>query len=287
MKTSRIIDISATQNTTHQTQNDEIFWVLNARIIWESSQQVIQLIHQLRDLSIDDINIIQWLKNLWRSWKKVRIKKWFLDIPVQNVFDHIISLWWIADILWKEYHIGISQEDLWTYIFFHDLSELFFVDVPDFTPKELAWRHHLSKEEKKKKEEYYNKLIAQNLPPEIQKQFQKLIIDEEIPPKEKAFIKFIDKAEPIMAIWRYIHLFRESFEIDYFIEIMADFFDNHNIPWFAIDERTLELVNFFQNKENAREFYYMWNWFWMGLEFQHQSTEQVKKLVEIDFMEVC
>jgi len=82
-----------------------------------------------------------------------------------------------------------------------------------------------------------------------------MVINEDIPQNLKDFLKFVDKVEPIVAIWKYIKLFKDKFDIENFIEVMADFFDNHNIPGFAVDEKTLELVHFFQNKDNARAFY--------------------------------
>lgn len=292
MRLSRIEDLflgkEASSNIYSTGLSDELQFRLkiNDVFVWDVSMYVWNLLYTLKDMIIRWVPIIPSMRSQWRSWKKVRIKKNNLNVPVQNLFDHVMSYSIMVDLFWDSYR-EMGVEEYWSYIVFHDISELFYCDVPDFTSKHLAWKTFLTQDEKDKKENDANWLIFESLEWDMKALFKKLIIDIDISGNDKRFLKFTDKVECIVAVWRYIRLFWDKFDIEYFIESLTDFFDNYNIPWFAVNEKTLEFVNFFQNKDNARNYFYQKDLYWDNVRLNHWKWSELKKFINRDFMDVC
>jgi len=69
------------------------------------------------------------------------------------------------------------------------------------------------------------------------------------------FFREVDKTDPIIGVWRHIHLFRDRIDIEQFIEAMADFFDNPGVAKYCVDEEIKTLRGFLQNKDNARAYF--------------------------------
>lgn len=196
-------------------------------------------------------NLGERFRNLPRSGKLLRIQKYTLNLPVQSVYDHILSVAEIADLLFPT----LSREKkqiLAGYIFAHDLTEILIGDIPAFTSSD-----HYKIEKTEVNEELAIKRITECLPQETGSIFQNTT-SRILSPKPywaKTFLNTADKMEPILAIWRYIHLYRAQINIDQFLEAMADFFNNPLPTQISHLEAATAAIRFFQKPDKARAYY--------------------------------
>ena len=207
-----------------------------------------------------EICLLDKLKKIPRSGKSSRIDYFGLNLPKRSIFDHIISLAREAEFLGKLSGVKFDIEILAGMIASHDLSEALIGDAPDFTSEELTKGAYLTASIKEQLEEKANMVIQESLNKthiEIGLVFKKSleVLDDTTSDTWK-FFYMIDKVDALVAIWRYIYLFRESIEIEKFLEAMNDFFTNPRTSLSCIDEKPLELVTFLQVKDNARQYYH-------------------------------
>jgi len=75
------------------------------------------------------------------------------------------------------------------------------------------------------------------------------------------FFRTLDKIDPIISVWRYLHHYRNSLgdSGDEFFKNMRDFFDNPDVRSYIEtnieNTQLLELVDVFQNRALAKEYY--------------------------------
>jgi 5'-deoxynucleotidase YfbR-like HD superfamily hydrolase len=222
------------------------------------------LIDAIKDIDIyldDDktLNLVKDLKQTSRSGKLVRIKKYNLKLPCQSIYSHLLSMAHNADILavCTDYKFEKKSMDFTAKaIVYHDLAESIIGDIPMFTNKKLSGSHFKSIKQKEKEEKLANSIIANSLPVATKKDFIKTIeFLENDNNRDKDFFIFIDKSEPIIAIWKYIYYFKKQISIDIFLKAMNDFFIGKNVLPYCFNEKTKKLVTFLQNKKNARSYY--------------------------------
>lgn len=222
-------------------------------------KEFLRIIKELETLSIEyngqKRKVISELKSLPRTGIEIRLEKFNIDLPVQSVYDHSMSLAYNADILINEYKGEKIDPAEMAYIFiFHDMSEIIMGDVPDFTDEELAGTEYKSKEGKVLAEQKANQIILKQLPHNLAKVFSRVINKSEENGVYK-FFQMLDKTEPIISVWRYINIYKKEMDIDLFIKAMEDFFLNPNIEKRAINSELKEMVKLLQSKDKAKQYY--------------------------------
>ncbi len=211
-------------------------------------------------IKIDWKGLKQILKCIPRTWKYVRILKYNLDLPIQNLYDHILSLAYNSDILNNIYSDYITDLEMFAYmIAFHDLPEIYIWDVPDFTNQQLSGNYYLTKEQKINQENKINLQIYDMLQDMEKAAFHKLILNKDFKPELEKYFEFIDKSEPILSVWRYVFQFRQNIDINLFLDAMTDFFDNPKPKTKAIDQDSFDFLDFLQRKSNIKIYYELWN----------------------------
>jgi 5'-deoxynucleotidase YfbR-like HD superfamily hydrolase len=206
------------------------------------------------------IPIIETLKNLPRSGKSTRIDKYKLNLPKRSVYDHIMSLPAQAEFFIKVSSNDVDITTLMLLLLCHDFSEVLTGDVPSFTSQKLAGNTFKREDEKRRIEEKTNKKITAVLGGETKNIYKKAV--KELEGKESYIYKFfhmIDKTDPIIAIWRYIFLFKDDINIDNFLEAMNDFFIFPEAQRACVNPEILLIVKILQNPLIAREYYYKGN----------------------------
>ncbi len=77
----------------------------------------------------------------------------------------------------------------------------------------------------------------------------------------KRFFEVLDKIDPIISVWRYLHHLRGRLndKCHEFLERLKDFFDNPHVKEITVayreDTRFRELVSVLQNREMAEKYY--------------------------------
>ncbi|MBI3824202.1 MAG: hypothetical protein HY289_16160 [Planctomycetes bacterium] len=178
------------------------------------------------------------------------------SILVRNT---IFSLAWQADFFLQALNQpNIQYAQLVDYITFHDLAETDseFPDVPGNTAPDIAEETYRTPEQKAREEAAANDRITRRCTVPLQTEFADTIgrlnsLDDDT----RRFFQFLDKTDPIIAIWRYIHLFRDRLNIDRFLDAMTDFFGNAKVRQAALDQTTDRMVAFLQSKRNALMYY--------------------------------
>jgi 5'-deoxynucleotidase YfbR-like HD superfamily hydrolase len=192
--------------------------------------------------------MIQKLKHIPRTGKACRIDAYRLNLPKRSLYDHIISLADQAEIFAKHANVKIDAQKLAQCICFHDLPEIILGDVPEFTKESLYKIPSLQDKEAAAK------LIAKNLSPELRKKFIEI---NKLLQQNTELIRFfamIDEIDPIIAIWRYLYLFKSSINTEKFLEAMSDFFTNPDVIKMCFVKEIADLIKFLQNKNHAREY---------------------------------
>lgn len=230
------------------------------------------LLEQVRDLALlidgNKIPVIETLKKLPRTGKSVRLKKFGIGLPFRSVYDHILSLPQQAEFFLKLTNAPIDPHRLAAMLIFHDLAEAIIGDIPCYIPQELAQETYLTPEEKEAAERRVNNLLHDALPQELKDLFSYYVLQEQhkVSPVYR-FFYMIDKTDSIIAIWRYLSLFREKIEIDPFLSAMSDFFVYPETQRACVDKQVLGLVRTLQNRENAKQ-YFLNN-------FSHETVEHL------------
>lgn len=220
------------------------------------------------------IEIIDSLKRLPRTGKLIRLSTFHPTIPVRSVYDHILSLAHTTDCLFPVINHGINPQEaneLARCIVYHDLAEVLLGDVPAYTNITYSKRSraHIVAESQFRK-------LPKGEPKRIASEFLGMFLDHRERECLKAamrtladlrhpvarFFQIVDKLDPIIAIWRYIHQFRGTLgsEAIEFLSRMKDFFDNPNVrdlpQGYREDPIIAELALLLQDRRLAR-FYYV------------------------------
>jgi len=230
------------------------------------------------------LNIVKDLKQTPRSGKLVRIKKYDLKLPCQSIYSHLLSMAYNGDIFQAclDKKLTKAQFDFTCRaIAFHDLSESIIGDVPMFTDKNLAGDHYKSDKQKAIEEKLANNLIANGLSSKIKNKFIRTIkVLEDKDRKKFEFFLFLDKSEPITAVWKYIYLYKKDININKFLVAMSDFFEEKNLMPYCFNEQTKKVAYFLQSKENVFKYYNIG--FGIFNEFKEGkiSSQDLKKLIE-------
>ncbi|GAA5021172.1 hypothetical protein GCM10011506_03260 [Marivirga lumbricoides] len=220
------------------------------------------------------INILESLKKINRSGKILRLKKYKqAKIPARSIYDHILSVAYVADFLLPHIDHGIEQQEyveLARCIAFHELNEVVLGDIPTYTPMSQRQRKYsrtyaearLRSVEPSKREKIANDFIwlFLNERHRISIDTVNKILSNKTSKINLTFRTF-DKIDPIIAIWRYLHFYRGKLGVDsvFFTKLMRDFFENPDIKKFLrtnkLDNKILNLVINLQDRSKADQYY--------------------------------
>lgn len=244
--------------------------------------------------TLGNLNIIGSLKSLPRSGKLIRLKGVIPALPIRSIYDHILSVAHSADCFLQtaEYKIhGRDRAELARIIAYHDITEVILGDIPQYTKLDERKRNSarvsaeilLSKRPNGVPERITGEFIALFL---HETERQSLLAAMEAMSANTVVANFaytLDKIDPIIGVWRYIHHFRNSraFNIDDYIERMRNFFENPRIMKIVNqikDSRMADIIAQLQNRVNAREYFENPSFLQEGPFSRHQ--DMVKKLIE-------
>ena len=222
------------------------------------------------------IPLVGTLKRLPRSGKHLRIGDLKLTdgrkLPSRSLYDHVLSVAYSSDLLFDFVSHGLNVDDkidVARCIAMHELNEILLGDIPTFTRLNDRRRHKTRIEAEqtlatvppREREIISHRFIWMFLSPK-NREVMECYFDLSKGEKSKIFryFKLMDKIDPIIGIWRYLHVFRGKFHDggDLFISRMNDFFTNpdprRRVRDYGGDQRLLELLSFLQNQGNAQAY---------------------------------
>lgn len=222
--------------------------------------------------SLDPIPIIDVLKNSYRSGKKLRLETYKI-VKIRTIYDHICSIAKVADFLLPSYDHGLKDyeyADLARCIAFHELNEVILGDIPTYTtlfpndrelsnnPSEGRLRTISPTERKRIANEFIwmfldekNKKSLEDVNDSLKDDYSKLRI----------VFKTLDKIDPIIATWRYLHVYRGKlgYTPKDFNKRMKDFYENPDIRNFLsankVDNKIIDLILNLQDRNKAAHYY--------------------------------
>jgi 5'-deoxynucleotidase YfbR-like HD superfamily hydrolase len=217
--------------------------------------------------------IVGQLKKIPRSGKKVRLARIRQKLPARTVYDHLLSMAHVADCLLPEINHGIPDQErseLARCIAFHELNEVILGDIPTYTNLTSRSRQstrnyaelRLSTVEPAIRERIANEFIWLFLG-EKQRLSMRAVINTLDNERSKLYIAFkmLDKLDPILAVWRYLHHYRgklgpKAYE---FNTEMKDFYENPDVKSFLrknkADQKVIDLASKLQDRELAGLYY--------------------------------
>ena len=215
------------------------------------------------------LKIIPALKTIPRSGKLLRLDIFSDDIEIRSIYDHLLSVAHTADCLLQENDYGIvgrHRVELARFIAFHDVCEVLLGDVPQYTHLNHYTRNkakveaqiRLARLHNGEPEKIANQFIAMYLPESTRESFLNLHELMKTDNPVRRFATVLDKIDPIIATWRYIHILRNEqwFDTKVFVEEMIHFFDNPQVKKTVSrvikNSDLVELVAHLQTPVNAR-----------------------------------
>jgi 5'-deoxynucleotidase YfbR-like HD superfamily hydrolase len=242
--------------------------------------------------------IIEILKKIPRSGKQIRLNNFIPKVKIRTIYDHLLSLAHTADCLLPYIKHGISKEDideLPRCIAFHELNEVVLGDIPTYTPltpeKRILSRvyaeERLRNVMSKKRKQISNDFIWLFLNEKNRRSLEK--VNKTLANNKSSIyitFKLLDKIDPIIATWRYLHEYRGKLGETPrdFNHKMKDFFENPDIKTFvtnnAVDSKVLDLISFLQDRTNAWEYYEDSNKIFNSNDSFSLPKDVIKKIIE-------
>jgi 5'-deoxynucleotidase YfbR-like HD superfamily hydrolase len=264
--------IKASREADHQIET------VNTNKNYSILENTIEILEELEKEYISlpvykKIRIIDTLRKIPRSGKQLRLSSFKPQLKIRSIYDHILSMAHTADLLLPHIKHGISKENLSELprcIAFHELNEVVLGDIPTYTP--------LTEEKRSVSKVYAEERLRNVLPKkrrQISNDFIWLFLNEKnrrslekvnktlADHKSSIYIAFklLDKIDPIIATWRYLHTYRGKLGATpkLFNIKMKDFFENPDVKLFitnnGVDHKVLDMVSFLQDRNNAWEYY--------------------------------
>lgn len=206
----------------------------------------------LRDLERESIpfptlpklKLLRALKELPRSGKLLRLHDIDPPILIRSIYDHILSVAHSADCLLGELQPKLTGGDLIEVarvIAYHDLCEVVLGDEPQFTDIENRRKRRLVRVDAYEKlkafppgvpEQRANDFIAMFLNTNCRESLEEIQrIIQNGTSEVFRYFRAMDKMDPIIATWRYLHVFRDDplFPREEFFARMQHFFVNPKV----------------------------------------------------------
>lgn len=204
----------------------------------------------------------------------IRIKHFDEKIQIRTIYDHIISLALTADCLMPSISHGIYDSEIISLskcIAYHDLCEALLGDIPQYTNLPKGRRQNarieaerlLRKTETKKREFIANEFLSLFLENKDKENIE-FVTNMLSKSKNRTtdFFTVLDKIDPIISIWRYIHCYRDSLngKESEFLRRLKDFFENQNVlkvtEGYVRDPKIKKLILPLQNEKLALDYYH-------------------------------
>lgn len=230
-------------------------------------------IKELASLSVvfangNKINILKQLKATPREGKRIRLVGLENSIiKPRSVFDHIISLAYLADTIGS--NIGEERwnaSEIARLIAYHEISEAIIGDIASYTVSEPLIRGP-ERFDAANREIIVNKFISLYAD---QKQQESIgYLNNRIKPigkrksdltEQMKYFKALDHLDCLVAVWRYLFYYRNQCtqeQLGEFVNIMSDFFTNKRLKEEDVFIRTpifQKIISFMSNKANARKY---------------------------------
>jgi 5'-deoxynucleotidase YfbR-like HD superfamily hydrolase len=217
--------------------------------------------------------IIDTLKLLPRSGKRVRLQNFRPTVKVRSIYDHLLSLAHIADAIVPCIRHGIAQSelsDIALCIAYHELNEVVLGDIPTYTSLTTNKRNsaRIYAEERLRtvtpsdRKKISNDFIWMFLSDKHRRAFEASNrIMSEIESPTYIIFKSLDKIDPIVTVWRYIHYYRGRLGKDprEFNRVMKDFYENPDVKSYLrankVDARLVDMVLNLQDRRKAWDYY--------------------------------
>jgi 5'-deoxynucleotidase YfbR-like HD superfamily hydrolase len=219
------------------------------------------------------IKILETLKRIPRSGKLVRLRTYEPKLKIRSLYDHILSMAYSADCLFPHINHGVEpheKPELARCIAFHDLKEVILGDMPSYTnlsqsrmkSTELYAWNRLKYVPKEKRTRIACEFISMFLGERERKSYEKVneYLSEENNPISQ-LVNVLDKIDPIINVWKYLHQFRGELDsgAHNFLMRMKDFFDYPEVKDIALnyrlDKKIYNLVVNLQDRDIARLYY--------------------------------
>jgi len=237
-----------------------------------------ELLEELEEETIslpvhNKLPIIETLKKIPRSGKKVRLYRFKTTVRVRSIYDHILSMAHVADCLLPYINHGVRSHEyaeLSRCIAFHELNEVVLGDIPTYTSMTARTRNRTRNYAEQqlrsilpeKRERIANDLIWMFLS-EKQRMSMEAVSSHLEDDESNLYVLFkvLDKIDPIIATWRYLHVYRNKLgeTPKEFLKKMKDFFENPDVKLFLqakkVDAKLYGLVAELQNRRNAWAYY--------------------------------
>jgi 5'-deoxynucleotidase YfbR-like HD superfamily hydrolase len=217
--------------------------------------------------------IIDTLKLIPRSGKRVRLVNFTPPLKIRTIYDHILSLAHLADCVLPHIKHGVNQSELGDIAFciaYHELNEIVLGDIPSYTSLDTEKRDMIGiyAEERLRsvppldRERIANQFIWMFLSEKHRKAFEATMnIFANKNSRVNIIFHALDKIDPIVAVWRYLHVFRgklgESPRV--FNHLMKDFFENPDVKAYLranrLDQKLVDMVINLQDRSKAWDYY--------------------------------
>lgn len=250
---------------------------LSIEVIESVYQFSLEILEELKEETISfpsmkKLKIIESLSKIPRSGKFVRLKK-FKGVSIRTIYDHIHSVAHIADQILPCVDHGLEDHEfaeIARLIAFHELNEVILGDIPTYTELSNRKRNasriyaedRLRTVAPAKRERIANDLIWMFLSEKQRMSIEK--VNSHLSNKKSSvtlMFQCLDKIDPIIATWRYLHFYRGRLGqgADNFIKEMKDFFENPDVKSFIkdnkLDSRLYDLVSQLQTRKHAVRYY--------------------------------
>lgn len=248
------------------------------------------------------IPIIQTLKRLPRSGKHLRLEGLRLadgsKVPSRSLYDHILSVAHSADCFFDLINHEVPRSDISDVsrcIAYHELNEIILGDIPAYTDLTDKRRHKTRIDAERRlrtvpshdRERIANEFLRMFLDDKNREAMDHYLeLTKDRTSKVFRFYKALDKIDPIIGVWRYLHFLRGKLDKgpDAFIAKMHDFFDNHEpkkiVKMYMSDTKIFDLVSMLQVKSRAKRYYEDSESLFQQTDFFGFSPGTVKALIE-------
>lgn len=221
---------------------------------------------------LQNIFLVQRLKCIPRSGKQIRLHTFTPFVEIRSIYDHILSVAHSADCLIPQLEPDFTDSECQTLsrcIVYHDLCEVLLGDIPSFTNLSRVSRNRVylkagdllkryPTEERDVRTNSFMMMFLEEQELSSMIEYESIIQNKES--KLRKLFVFLDKLDPIVAVWRYLHHYRGRLEDgEGFLTRLKDFFlyDRLKIvvKEYSIDYKVNELVDNLRNRTKAYEYY--------------------------------
>lgn len=219
------------------------------------------------------IPIVESLARIPRSGKLVRLESFRPKAEIRSVYDHILSLAHLADCVLPHvmHSVGPADlNDLAICIAYHELNEVVLGDIPAYTS--------LSKN-KRNQTRIYAEERLRSVPPSLREKIANQFVWMFLSDKHRnaldgmtnilseknnpvgTFFRMLDKIDPIVAVWRYLHYYRGKLGKSprEFNHKMKDFYENPDVKALLrsakADHKIIDMLINLQDRRKSWDYY--------------------------------